>query len=110
MTTEPDGEAEYGLVMPFVACKSQGGAFDDASFVSGYRLGEASAVLEHAKPERHVLWAHPDDIAQLDLIAMRHGYSLTTEPWDEHPDEHVECVLLRLTADTDPTEQSDDDV
>ena len=99
---------EYGLVMPFVACQSQGGAFDDAAFVSGYRLGEVNATLEHAKPERHVLWAHPNDVAQLDLIAMRQGYTLTTEAWDEHPDEWVEAVLLRADSGPESGEQSDE--
>jgi hypothetical protein len=89
-----DGEdqpAEYGLVMPFVVCQSQGGPYEDAAFVAGYEaacVGFTLDVLQRVGGsfER---WVSPSLVPQLDLIAMDHGYKTTAEPWDEHPDEYV---------------------
>ncbi len=88
-------DAEYGLLMPFVACLTQGGTYEDRAFVAGYNCGALDARMQH-EPED--VWAHyvaPDLIAQLDLIAMRHGWTLTHEPWDEHPDEWTLATFTR---------------
>ena len=79
-------EGEYGLVMPFVVCRSYGGPFDDGAFVAGFELGYISGLLEHhpAVVERYVRTAN---MPQLDLIAMHYGYLLESEPWAEYPDE-----------------------
>lgn len=89
---EQEQPAEYGLVMPFVACQSQGGAYDDSSFVAGYEAATVDAVLGATQKvigsfER---WVVPGLVPQLDLIAMRHGYTTTSEPWDEHPEDYVQ--------------------
>jgi hypothetical protein len=72
-------EPGWDLVMPFVVCASQGGPYDDRSFVAGYQLGRLDrdlgvlAALEFASVSR-VLYT--DSLAQADLIGMRHGYRM----------------------------------
>ncbi len=83
--------AEYGLELPFVACESAGGPYDDAAFVAGFECGFVESMLHVVSRaggsfER---WVNPALMPQLDLIAMKHGYKTTSEPWDEHPDEYV---------------------
>lgn len=82
----PDGD-QYSLVMPFVVCRSQGGPYDDDSFVAGVVFGQHNAQLERGgvidngviKPGFPV----PTPlVAQLDLLAMSHSYTLTAEPVD----------------------------
>ncbi len=88
--TDPT-EPEYGLVMPFVACEDQGGPYEAGAFVAGYEAGTTDLTLKVIAPMGGSFdrWVPPGLVPQLDLIAMRHGYSTTTEPWDEHPDEYV---------------------
>lgn len=78
-----DTEAEYGLVMPFVACQSKGGPYDDVSFAAGYSVGSTDAALAFGllldpKPVYTAL------LPQLDLVAMRHGYKLKVLDGDDH--------------------------
>ena len=79
-------EAEYDLVMPFVLVKSQGGPYDDADFVAGATCGALMEELRvcqavAATPkERYIDEAH---LPQVDLIAMRHGFSLEQGELDE---------------------------
>lgn len=93
-------EPEYGLVMPFVVCHDQGGPYDPEAFVAGWNAGVIDALLpivrEHGcTVEKYV---DPRLVPQLDLIAMRCGYTLTSEPWDEHPDEWTHVTF---TPDAD---------
>lgn len=75
------GQVEYGLVMPFVAVRSQGGPYDDQPFVAGYQVGhidQALAVVRllglTAASVQHGVYRPLLD--QLDLVAMRHGYRM----------------------------------
>lgn len=78
MTDVPDQSAEYQPVMPFVACITNGGSYDDAAFVAGYECGHLDAVLGATKGVAVVLhrWVTPALIPQLDLIAMKHEQRL----------------------------------
>jgi len=86
-------EPEWGLVMPFVACKSQGGAFDDTSFVSGYRLGGLDATLALMQPLVYQLMVKPSDLRQCDLIAMKHGYTVGWGQEDEYEGEWINVTF-----------------
>ena len=71
-------EHEHSLVMPFVVCASKGGPYDDQSFVAGYELGRLDTQLAMwgAMEVRH--WdatLRTDSMPQVDLIAMRHGWT-----------------------------------
>lgn len=73
----------WNLVMPFVVCASNGGRYEDNSFVAGYRAGGLDQTLRHLA----VLGAtgmievpvERSLVPQLDLIAMRHGFTSETE-------------------------------
>jgi hypothetical protein len=85
---EPGG---FGLVMPFVVTTSNGGPYADDAFVAGWEGGWLDAMLLVCRPlgvtiERYVI---PSLVPQLDLLAMRHRYTMTAQPWDEDPDEWV---------------------
>jgi hypothetical protein len=68
------------LVLPFVACRSRGGPFDDDSFTAGFQCGEidralAVAGLVGAQQVRFPT-VYASLLPQLDLVAMRHLYQL----------------------------------
>ncbi len=102
MSEPADVNASYSLEMPFVACRSQGGAYDDDAFVAGWRLG----VLYHelrtlfisagvcGGEAVHRAVVRPAEVAQVDLIAMRYRATVETTPRPEAPEEWV-CVEIR---------------
>jgi len=72
-------DAEYEMVMPFVACASQGGAYDDDSFVAGWRMADLDAALRAgAASQPTTATIRPAEQTQADLIAMRHGWRVST--------------------------------
>lgn len=79
-------EPGYSLVMPFVACRSQGGPYDDQAFSAGYHAGLIDKSLEVAAiagADELRLTARSALTPQLDLIAMRWGFSLVHQPCPE---------------------------
>jgi len=83
-----DEDAEYGIVMPFTIVQSKGGPHEDSAFTSGYRMGTADMTLSTLNHLGALAWdyfARVEEHDQLDLIAMRHGYSVTmvelTDGW-----------------------------
>lgn len=102
-----ENEGEFGLVMPFVSCQPNG-PHDPTSYVQGWDISNLDFVLEmlsflkkyslvEATVSRYVA---PESVPQIDLVAMRHGFTMTTVPWDEHPDEWV-LVTLQLSTTTE---------
>lgn len=83
-----DGPHDYGLVMPFVPVKSRGGPYDDNSYVAGYEMGLLDARLpllgDWVVQCRFTI--HKENLEQADLIAMRHGFSVTPVAPDDFPD------------------------
>jgi len=83
MSEQPD---DFELLMPFVACQSQGGPYDDEAFTAGWRCAEVYLALQVASG-----WHGPakvTELPQLDLIAMRWQRTLTageptTDGWVE---------------------------
>ena len=47
------------------------------AYVAGFEMGQLDAVLEVGRPDGHEQHIHAENAAQADLIAMRHGYSVT---------------------------------
>jgi len=102
--TEFTGEhgERYELVMPFRICKSQGGPYDDESFVAGWRL----ALLDRDLADRAVdripmtgVSLRPADMPQVDLIAMKHGYGVASEPWNDAPDDWLLVDFMRESSE-----------
>jgi hypothetical protein len=89
-------EGKYSLLMPFVSCRSRGGPYDDEAYVAGFSMGLLYASLEHERLPLYELPVYVPNCAQLDLIAMRHGYSveITAEA-----DEWCTVVLRRVTPE-----------
>lgn len=100
----PDPEADYGLVMPFVVVTSKGGPYDDQAFVAGARYADVAHALR-GKPTEFGTYEFPALVPQLDLLAMHEGYTMTTEPWEEHPDEWVWVHFERITDQLDNGDQ-----
>ncbi len=80
--------AEYGLVMPFVTCKTNGGIHDDDSYVAGYEMGKLDASLQVAagialSVKRTI---HAVNRPQADLLAMKTGWLARFEEIDGHPE------------------------
>lgn len=79
-------EGCYESVMPIVLAQSNGGPFDDAAVVAGMACGaldyelKVAASLGAVPRERYI-----DSclIRQVDLIAMRHGYTLQLGDLDD---------------------------
>jgi hypothetical protein len=73
--------------MPFIVCRSEGGPYDDVSFATGWQLGSIDAELATLAARRsHAPVLHTvrtPSVPQLDLIAMRHGFSLLSSDADE---------------------------
>ena len=87
--------------MPFVVCQSQGGPYDDTAFVAGARFGQIEHEAKTILPGRQKQWwSEPGLVPQLDLVAMENGLNMTTEPWDEHPDEWVLVTFSRSEGAT----------
>lgn len=94
--SDDESESGYGLVMPFVVCQTQGGPYEDGAFVAGAWFGRLDSLLEEGSREVIVDIAVPSPLVpQLDLLAMKHGYTLTATPWDEAPDEHTFVTFTR---------------
>lgn len=83
MTEHPQ---DWGLVMPFVLTISHGGPYPDDAFVAGWACGEIDAVLKLSQMFSEITTLErtvaTDTLAQLDLCAMRYGFTLTATPTD----------------------------
>jgi len=82
----PDEEVEFELAMPFVVCQSKGGPYDDAAYVAGWEGAywdlELARMGEFSTSYVIVASIHADNRPQIDLIAMKHSWTVTFEPQD----------------------------
>lgn len=74
----PEGDG-MSLVLPFVACQSKGGPYEDTAFAAGFQCGEidralAAAVAASATTVRFPM-VRTALLPQLELIAMHRGYT-----------------------------------
>lgn len=80
-------EDTHTLAIPFVVCTSEGGPYDDDTFVAGVQVGEIIATLRTLKAldgaESGRFWAGKELRKQLDLVAMHYGYTLEAEEVDD---------------------------
>lgn len=72
-------DPDFDLVMPFVAVKSEGGPYDDDSFAAGFRCATVSMVLAERDRALFAVMAREGELRQLDLIAMRAGYTTKSQ-------------------------------
>lgn len=82
-----DDADTHTLAMPFVVCSSTGGRYDDEAFGAGVECGLIYAELgqcERIGATPRPRWVVPGIFKQVDLIAMRFGYTVTAAETDEH--------------------------
>lgn len=86
--------------VPFVVTASQGGLYDDMSFIAGAQLGTACASIAHhgCLSHQHFLRGL---LPQLDLLAMAYGLQMSVGEPEEYDGE--DCWAA-------PAEQSEDDL
>lgn len=82
MAEQPEG---YELVMPFTVVISAGGPYEDAAFVAGFQAGVIYADLGQDMPAPGY-WVPSALVTQLDLVAMRWGFKMYSEEWDQGPE------------------------
>lgn len=93
----------HGLVMPFVVCKDRGGPYEADAFCAGWEAGAIDFGLRMLSSLGGSLerWVPSPLVPQLELLAMRHGFAMTAEPWEAHPDEWTR-VKFEPSSATDP--------
>lgn len=84
-----EDEVDFGLVMPFVVCQSQGGPYEDEAFCAGWSLGLIAAKLSEYAVDRVPMTTvvRTPSLPQVELLAMQHGYLTAVEHFDGAPDE-----------------------
>lgn len=94
MSGEDEG---YEIVLPFVVVASQGGRFDDASFVAGFHTGQVMAMAGalaslEGSPVGSIEATVPAELLhQLDLVAMHHGLEYSWRRCSDAPEwAHIE--------------------
>lgn len=95
--SEPPNKDEFGLVMPFVVCATNGGPYEDEAFVAGHYLGTLHEVLGTTRPPDVENYVPTPLVPQIDLLAMHFNYTMFAQPWDEYPDEWTYVKLVRLS-------------
>lgn len=78
---------EPDLRVPFIVCQTAGGPYDDQAFMIGFQIGIIYGALRERKLPRYET-AVPDDaliLQQVDLVAMRYGYTIRGWTWPEQP-------------------------
>lgn len=102
MGDNEEHEAEYEELMPLVVCKSNGGVYEDESFVEGMRYGEigiALGMLPMFGLTTYECWVPPALIPQCDLLAMRGGWKLETD-WCKTEGCEEDWILARFIKET----------
>lgn len=92
-------EQPYELVMPFVVTTSHGGPYEDNAFVAGWQCAEVDRELAWGQTIKADLMrktVFTGVLPQIELIAMKHGYTATFGCDDES---EWAAVLFRLTND-----------
>lgn len=81
-------EEGYELAVPFLPVQSLSGPFEDAAYAAGWEMGALQSVLAGPKA-LYRGWVFEENREQVDLLAMRHGYSFdVTEEADGYV--HIE--------------------
>lgn len=76
--SNPD-ETTFGLEMPFIICASQQGPYADEPFAAGWTCGELYTELAACRQlgaRPHGRYVPPEILPQVDLIAMKHGFTV----------------------------------
>jgi hypothetical protein len=96
-----DRDCCYTLLFPFVVCQTHGGPYDDEAFVAGVHFGGLYQQMADGMVPGPA-YVPPELVAQLDLAAMHHGLTVTSQPWAEYPEEWTLVTFgLAVTTEVD---------
>jgi len=99
---QPEDES-LELAFPFVACQSNGGLYDDESFTAGYQCGRVDSALAAAAAvgaNRATFTVTDRVVAQVELIAMHHGFTtISSVECEETPEWSFVTVSTSPEAD-----------
>lgn len=73
-----DFDAVYEPVMPFVTVASKGGPYADDAYAAGWAMGQLSERLAAPWLRSHTELVRTLDLAQVDLLAMKHDFTTVT--------------------------------
>lgn len=82
-------EEGYGLVMPFVVCKTNDGPYDDESYACGWEMAVLDERLKIAKAANaviHSVMIHAGNLPQLELVLMKFGILRGEVEGDDDPE------------------------
>lgn len=91
-------EHGWELVMPFVVVRSEGGPYDDASFVAGWDAAVIDCFLVADRPAECTFDVREPLVPQVDLIAMKRGYSSEVQAEVDVGKGRVRVLLTRGRA------------
>jgi hypothetical protein len=92
----PPVEGGYELLFPFVVCQSNGGPFEDESFVAGAQYGNLHQLASLGVGQIMAM-VYPALLQQIDLLAMHYGYTLATV-------DHGEWMAVNLVRQVPATD------
>lgn len=69
-----DQEPQWQMIMPLVACASQGGPYPDDAYCAGWEMGSLFQILAQSAVRAMAMSIRADNCAQADLIAMNAGF------------------------------------
>jgi len=91
--------AAWNVEVPFAVCATNGGPFDDASFIAGYQVGRVTNALAHGAElgaDSMSFTVLRCLLAQIEVAGMQHGFPYTfAEPCADSS----EWVHVVLSAD-----------
>jgi hypothetical protein len=97
---------QYSLKVPFTVCESQGGPYEDRSFVAGVQTGAVLAELGSLSPhvDSVTFMVYPALRRQMELVGMAEGFPVAEFTYWEDDREAWMWVTFRRRADTEDTE------
>lgn len=104
MSDEDEFDEDALPEVPIIVTKYGGGDLDDDAFILGCSYGALEVLVEMELP---MIVATVDDrlLAQLDLLTMAGGYTITSIPHDEYAGASNIVMVLSdrsITSDTMP--------
>ena len=83
------------VVVPLVVTSTTGGPFDERAYRAGWEAGQLDATLEAGKPESARFVVRRGNQPQVDLICMKHGYTIVESK--QIPNNETEILIKANT-------------
>lgn len=73
------------LAERFVVVRSVGGPYEDEAYCAGVEHGRIDEAMARDEPVIETI-VRTANVPQLDLLAMRRGYTCEAKPWGDNPE------------------------